>query len=35
MRKILMIAFMTVNVVMANAQGALKKVYDETIDPRA
>ena len=33
MRKILMIAFMTMSVVMANAQGALKRVYNETIDP--
>lgn len=33
MRKILMIALMTMSVMMANAQGALKKVYDETIDP--
>ena len=28
-----MIAFMTMSVVMANAQGALKRVYNETIDP--
>lgn len=35
MRKILMIAFMTMSVMMANAQGALKKVYNETIDPMA
>lgn len=34
MRKYLMIAiFMTFGMVMANAQGALKKVYNETIDP--
>ena len=33
MRKILMIAFMTMSVMMANAQGALKRVYNETIDP--
>lgn len=35
MRKILMIAFMTMSVMVANAQGALKKVYNETIDPMA
>lgn len=35
MRKILMIAFMTMSVMMANAQGALKKVYNESIDPMA
>ena len=33
MRKVLMIALMTMSVMMANAQGALKKVYNETIDP--
>ena len=34
MRKFLMIAiFMAIGVMMANAQGALKKVYDESIDP--
>ena len=33
MRKVLMIALMIMSVMMANAQGALKKVYNETIDP--
>ena len=33
MRKIMMIALMTMSVMMANAQGALKKVYNESIDP--
>lgn len=34
MRKFLMIAFfMTISMTMANAQEALKRVYDETIDP--
>lgn len=35
MRKIMVIALMAMSVMMANAQGALKKVYDETIDPMA
>lgn len=33
MRKIMMIALMTMSVMMANAQGALKRVYNESIDP--
>lgn len=35
MRKFLMIGLMAMSVMMANAQGALKKVYDERIDPMA
>lgn len=33
MRKIMMIALMTMSVMMANAQGGLKRVYNESIDP--
>lgn len=33
MRKIMMIALMTMSVMMANAQGVLKRVYNESIDP--
>lgn len=33
MRKIMVMALISMSVMMADAQGALKKVYDENIDP--